>query len=141
MFPENYVENIGERIRLYKTLDDTDDQQELELFRKNLEDRFGPIPPPASELMNIVPMRKLAKELGFEKIILKKEILILHFIANPESIYYKSPFFGKVIAKIQKNPVQYRIKERNSKLMLNVSEIHSTSQAIQILESLVPKSK
>lgn len=140
LFPENYVENIGERIRLYKTLDDIDDQQELELFRKNLEDRFGPIPPPASELMNIVPMRKLAKELGFEKIILKKEILILHFIANPESIYYKSPFFGKVIAEIQKKPVQYRIKERNSKLMLNVSEIHSTSQAIQVLESLVPDS-
>ena len=140
LFPEDYIENIGERIRLYKSLDDIDDQQELESFRKNLEDRFGPIPSPATELMNIVPMRKLAKELGFEKIILKKKTLILHFISNPESIYYKSSLFGKVIAEIQKKPVQYKIKEKNSKLMLTVSEIHSTSMAIQVLESLVSNS-
>lgn len=135
LFPEDYIENTAERIRLYKKLDDIDDPDDLKLFKNALADRFGIIPPQAMGLMNVVSLRKLAKELGFEKIILKNNILISHFISNPESVFYKSPVFGSLINAIQKKP-DYRIREKNSKLILSIKNIEGILAATGVLEDL-----
>ncbi|MCD6598908.1 MAG: transcription-repair coupling factor, partial [Bacteroidales bacterium] len=120
LFPDDYIYSISERIRLYRRLDNLKSDEEVEKYRKELADRFGELPVQTQELLNIVKLRKLARELGFEKIILKREGLILNFISSQDSPYFRSSVFSNILSVIQKKPAKYAMKERNKKLMLSL---------------------
>ncbi len=136
LFPDEYIDSISERIRLYRNLDNLNTEEELEQFRKNLEDRFGEIPEPTKELMNVVRLRSYAKKLGFEKIILKRDQLILFFVSNQESPYFKSPTFANILNSIQKDSRKFQMKEKNGKLILKVEGINNLTDVLDIFINL-----
>lgn len=134
--PESYIENIAERIRLYRELDNFKTDEELELFANKLNDRFGPIPEAAKDLLQVVRMRWLAMDLGFEKFILKNKKLILYFISDQDSAYYRSHEFSVILNYVQKNPQKFRMKEGQNKLSLSIDSVPDINHAYSILESI-----
>ena len=98
LFPNEYIPSSSERMLLYRELDKLVLDQDVEAFKARLVDRFGKIPPEGEELIRIVPLRRLAKRLGVEKVMLKAGKMILYFVSNLESPYYQSQAFGKFIA-------------------------------------------
>ncbi len=137
LFPDKYIESNSERLRLYRILDSISSEERLQAFEKELEDRFGPIPPETSELMNVVRLRWMAIKLGFEKIILKKSRMIIHFINNPESSYFESDVFRSVLGFVQSQGRKYSMKESDGKLRLSTDNINSISSAIKVLEKMI----
>lgn len=134
--PEDYIENIAERIRLYRELDNFKTEEELESFSKQLKDRFGPLPQAVLDLIQIVKMRWLAMDLGFEKFILKNKKLILYFVSDQESSYYRSPAFSLILNHVQKYPQKFRMKEGQNKLSLTLENITDINHAYSVLESI-----
>ncbi len=135
LFPDTYVENPVERLRLYRILDNIKNNERLTAFEKEMEDRFGPVPGASKELMNVVRLRWRAIELGFEKIILKKERMVIHFISDPGSVYFSSPLFRKIIDFVQQNGNQFRMKESGGRLILAKNGVASVTEAIEILNN------
>jgi transcription-repair coupling factor (superfamily II helicase) len=136
VFPDEYVENISERLRLYRTLDNIDSEGKLKNFENELVDRFGNLPEQSKELLQVVRLRWLALKLGFPKIILKQNKLIAHFIPDQESTYYKSPVFSKILSFIQTQIRHYRLQEARGKLTLHIDNITSVSHAIETLQRI-----
>ncbi|MGE0090316.1 MAG: transcription-repair coupling factor [Bacteroidales bacterium] len=136
LFPEHYISNISERIRLYRELDNLESEEKLDLFENQLTDRFGKIPNQTIELINVVRLRWLAISLGFEKIILKKNTLVLYFISNQESAYYKSPVFSKTLQFVQQNPKSISIKESNNRLSMTINKVETIRKAIEVLQKI-----
>lgn len=136
LFPDKYVPNTTERIHLYRNLDGSENEEHLKNFEKSLVDRFGQIPDSTKELINVVRLRWLAIELGFEKIILKNEKMILHFISNQMSPYYQSEPFIKILSFVQKEPKFFKMKEEKNRLTLTVEKTPSVTGAIQLLERI-----
>ncbi|MEE4197414.1 MAG: transcription-repair coupling factor [Bacteroidales bacterium] len=136
LFPDSYISNISERVRLYRELDNTESEQQLVSFEYQLKDRFGEIPPQTLELMNVVRLRWLAIDLGIEKIIIKKNKLVAYFISDKESLFYQSPVFARILGYLQKNPQSMQIKEVNHKLTLNILKTDSVKKAISIFQQI-----
>ena len=136
MFPDEYVSNISERIRLYKELNEIDDEESLQMFGKRLVDRFGPVPPPAAALLDIVRIKWIAVRLGIEKIMLKNDLLIAYFISDQKSGFYRSPMFVSIMNYVNRNQRQMTVKQKESKLSLTISGITSVDSAIKILNSI-----
>ncbi|KPK83652.1 MAG: transcription-repair coupling factor [Bacteroides sp. SM23_62_1] len=136
LFPDEYVSNISERLRLYRILDSIDSENKLKSFEDELIDRFGPLPEPSLELLQVVRLRWLAMKFGLTKIILKKEKMISYFIPDQESPYYSSPVFVKIISYIKNQSGQYQLKETGDRLTLTINNISSISQAINILTKI-----
>jgi transcription-repair coupling factor (superfamily II helicase) len=136
VFPDEYVENISERLRLYRTLDNIDSEDKLKEFGNELVDRFGNLPDQSKELLQVVRLRWLAMKLGFIKIILKQNKLIAHFIPEPESPYYKSSAFSNLLSFIQTQTQHYRLQEARGKLALHIDNISSVSSAIETLKRI-----
>jgi transcription-repair coupling factor (superfamily II helicase) len=136
LFPDDYIQNNAERLRLYRILDSISSEERLAAFERELEDRFGPIPPETIELMNVVRLRWKAIRLGFEKIILKKDRMIIHFIHNPESGYFESDVFRSVLAFVQSQGRKFSLKETGGRLRLSTDSVSSVSMAMEILESI-----
>uniref|UniRef100_UPI0040262CCD transcription-repair coupling factor n=1 Tax=Prevotella sp. TaxID=59823 RepID=UPI0040262CCD len=84
-FPETYVPGSAERMFLYRELDNISDDDQLDAYRKRLEDRFGKMPKEGEQLLLVVPLRRIGKKLGCEKIILKQGRMQMQFVSNPES--------------------------------------------------------
>ena len=133
LFPESYIENMTERIRLYRALDNTDTEEKLMEFEKELVDRFGEIPAQSRELINVIRLRWLAASLGFEKITLRNQRLLLYFISDPKSKYYESNTFQKILKQIQKTPNKFKLKEAKNKLALTVSPVKNIGECMEIL--------
>jgi transcription-repair coupling factor (superfamily II helicase) len=131
------VSNIGERLVLYKDLDNCETEEDLVAFRTQLKDRFGPIPKSTEELINTVRMRWLAQSLGFEKIVLKQKTLIAHFVLNQQSAYYQSEIFTGVIQFIQQGKLRGRLREKNDKLSIVVENVNSIDQLVQFFSSMI----
>jgi len=136
LFPDAYIENNSERLRLYRVLDNIETEEGLQRFEKELEDRFGPVPEQTHELMNVVRLRWMAIRFGFEKIILKKGLMILHFVSNADSSYYATATFKAVLAFVQDQGSKFRLKETNGKLTLSTEPVISISGAIEILRKI-----
>jgi transcription-repair coupling factor (superfamily II helicase) len=134
LFPDEYVGNISERLRLYRILDNIGSEEKLKDFENELIDRFGDLPDPTRELLQVVRLRWLAIKMGFPKIILKKNKLIAHFITDPVSPYYQSPVFASILSFIQTRTQHYQLKETSGKLTLHIDHISSITQAIEILQ-------
>ncbi|MDF1672575.1 MAG: transcription-repair coupling factor [Vicingaceae bacterium] len=136
MIPDQYIANIGERLAIYRDLDDVITDEGLDQIKENLIDRFGEIPKPTQELFNAIQLRWLAKSIGLEKLVLKQKKLIGYFISNQESPYYQSSKFTKVLNYIQNNPHACKMKERNEKLTLVFENVSNVKQAIELLEPI-----
>ena len=137
MFPDEYVSNISERIRLYKELNEIKNEASLESFEKKLIDRFGPLPGPATSLLDIVRIKWIAVRLGMEKILLKNNLLIVNFVSDPDSQFYRTTLFISVMNYVNRHPRQMAVKQKESKLSLTVSDVTSVKLAISILKEIL----
>lgn len=135
--PTDFVNSVSERLLLYKDLDSISTEEKLEEFEKNLRDRFGPLPRPAVELLATIRLRWIAEKLGFEKILLKNDRLIGYFVSNPNSHFYQSEVFSKILKYVQKNTNRVRLKEDKSKLSLTLKNIESVEDANKGLSDLL----
>ncbi len=141
LIPESYVDNITERLSLYTQLDDLEEETELQKFAEELIDRFGPIPGQVQELLTTIHCRWLAKELGFEKLILKNKQLRLYFINDPDSPYFESPTFNHIMDYIQKNVNNARLKQVGKNFMLVVDNMKKMSEVFTFLDRITRSSK
>ena len=136
LFPESYIENVAERIALYRELDNITTDSELNAFVKRLEDRFGTLPQQAKDLVLMLRLRWLAKSLGFERFILKKGTMILYFVGNKDSAYYQSEIFGNVLRFIANNSNSCKLREQNNKRSILIQNVKSVSMAYQLLANI-----
>ena len=137
LIPSDYISNITERLNIYKEIDDLTREEQLRDYLKNLRDRFGPVPVQVEELMNAIRLRWKAKALGFEKIVLKGGILKGYFVSNPESSFYRSDTFTRLIGYIQANPKRIRMSEKNNKLSVSFSGIRHVKEANEVFEEMM----
>ncbi|MEZ4996773.1 MAG: transcription-repair coupling factor [Bacteroidales bacterium] len=137
MFPDDYVSNIPERIRLYKELNDIRDESGLKAFETHLTDRFGPPPPPARALLELVRLKWAAAKTGIEKVILKNNTLIANFVADQSSQFYRSPLFVSVMNYVNRRQGNMTMKQNNNKLSLTVRGVSSVVQAIDLFNSIL----
>ncbi len=137
LFPNEYIPSSSERMLLYRELDGLELDKDLLAFKERLEDRFGRIPPEGQELLRIVPLRRLAKRLGAEKVFLKAGRMTLFFVNNPDSPYYQSAAFGKVIAYMGLNPRHCNLREQNGKRSMVVKNVENVETAVSILQEIV----
>ena len=137
LFPNEYIPSSSERMLLYRELDGLELDKDLIDFKSRLEDRFGKVPPEGQELLRIVPLRRLAKRLGAEKIFLKAGRMTLFFVSNPDSPYYQSAAFGKVIGYMGANPRYCNLREQNGKRSMVVKNVESVEMAVGILQEIV----
>ena len=135
-FPDSFVPDGSERILLYRELDSMEREADIQRFRERLQDRFGQIPKPADELIRLVTLRRMGRELGIEKIFLKAGRMSLFFVSNPDSPYYESNAFGAILAYAAQNPLKCRLREDGSKRSLVVSDVPDVEDAISILAAL-----
>ena len=136
LLPDDYVTSVSERLLLYKELNELTTEEELDTYRLHLEDRFGPVPPCALELIRTITLRRMAKEFGIEKIVLKQDRMVLHLVSNPQSPFYQSGNFSKVIQFAQAHPRTARLKETPDRLTLSVENVQSITAAIDVLSEL-----
>lgn len=137
LLPADYVTGSSERMLLYRELDKLTLDSEVEEFRTRLEDRFGPIPPETKELLRIVPLRRLAARLGAEKVFLKGGRMTLYLVSNPESPYFQSASFGKLIAYMMKDARRCDLREQKGKRSLLVKSIPNVETAVSVLLEMV----
>ena len=136
-FPDNYVPGSSERMLLYRELDNINDDNGLEAYRQRLIDRFGEIPHEGLELMQVVPLRRLGKRLGCEKISLKQGKMNMQFVANPESAYYQSRTFSAVINYVGNHPRRCDFKQVGTRRLLTISEIPTVEAAVSVLREML----
>ncbi len=136
LLPDAYIGSIPEKIRLYRELDAISDEEELEKYRVRLIDRFGPMPLEVEQLLHVVKLRRLAMSLGFEKIILKNGIMIAYFISNQMSGYYQMPMFGKMIAYLQSQPKNFKVKQTTDKLYISIPNVKNVDVAYTVLNKM-----
>ena len=136
LIPDSYVESITERLSLYTQLDDIEDEEKLKAFAAEMQDRFGPIPSQVEELFTTIRCRTIAKELGFEKLILKNEQMRLYFVSNPDSPYFESGTFNHIMSYIQKHTNNARLKQVGKNFMLLVDRVKSMGDVLWFLEGI-----
>jgi hypothetical protein len=136
LIPDEYVESIAERLSLYQRLDNSETEQELVLMKEELNDRFGPIPQPVEDLFITVSCRKLAVELGFEKMSLKSNTLRCYFINRPDSLYFESALFNNILNYLQTGTNKARLKQNGKLFMLIAEPIKSMEEMYRFLSGL-----
>lgn len=135
--PEKYVENMSEKIKLYRELDNIENEKQLQLFSDSLADRFGKLPKEVLGLFDVLRLRWKAKQLGFEKMILKQNRFICYFITDKSSAYYSSPVFSNILQYIHISRSSSGLKETNDKLSLSFDKVNTIEKANNILESFI----
>lgn len=136
LIPDYFINSTAERIRLYRELDDIRDIENLEKFKNNLTDRFGDIPEETEKLFEVVKLRWVAINLGFQKIVIKNSIFIGYFPLNQQSQYYASSKFASLLGYIQNHPGNMQVKELNEKLTLRITNINSLDKLTRILTEM-----
>ena len=139
-FPDLYVPSDSERMLLYRELDNLANshrlEADLEAYRKRLTDRFGAIPPVAEELISVVPLRVLGKQLGIEKIMLKQQNMYLYFVSNNESPYYQGETFGRILDYVSRHPRRCNFREAKGKRSVIISQVPSVASALTICREI-----
>jgi len=141
LIPDNYVESISERLSLYSRLDNCEKEEDLQQFHSELIDRFGPIPSVAEDLFTTVRCRKIAVELGFEKLFLKNENMKCFFVGNPESPYFQSELFNKILLFLQTGTNKARLKQVGKNGILIVENIKSMDDIYEFLLRMITNVK
>ena len=135
--PDNYVPGSSERMLLYRELDSINDDKDLEAYRQRLEDRFGKVPHEGRELMQVVPLRRLGKQLGCEKIMLRQGKMNMQFVANPDSAYYQSRTFSTVIDYVGSHPRRCDFKQVGTRRLLSIDAIPTVEEAVGVLRDML----
>ena len=138
LFPDDYINNITERLNLYTKLNQVKDQAGLEAFQKTLEDRFGELPPQVISLFDSVRIKWIAIKMGIERVIIKQGRFIGYFISDQQSDFYQTKGFSRVLNFAQNNPSSVKIKEKNTRnglrLLLTIEQVSSISKVLSILQ-------
>jgi transcription-repair coupling factor (superfamily II helicase) len=134
--PDQYVNQVAERLSLYQALDNLKNQEELHAFSAQLKDRFGPLPKEVKELMFSFELRWLAESMGLERLVLKSEKLVGHFISNPQSPFYETDQFQGILNRILAQPSGFRLVQKDDKLRLVIEPIRHIKDAFEQLKSL-----
>ena len=137
LLPAMYVPQESERIILYKELDGIERELDLQAFKERLTDRFGKIPPETAELLRVPRLRRLARQLGIEKVALKQECMYLYFVDESNKAYYQSPMFGKIINYMQQNVTRCKIRENNGRRSISISQVKTVESAVDILTTIL----
>jgi transcription-repair coupling factor (superfamily II helicase) len=142
LFPDDYINNITERLNLYTQLNDVKDEEGLQKFEAQLVDRFGELPEPAVDLMNSVRVKWIATHLGLEKVIMKQGKFIGYFIADQQSSFYQSAVFTQILQYAQTHPQLVKLKEKQTRnglrLLLVFERITSVDKALKVLQPFTP---
>ncbi|MBP5190689.1 MAG: transcription-repair coupling factor [Bacteroidales bacterium] len=136
LIPDDYVSNISERLQLYKELNELSDESDLDRYRERLIDRFGPIPKATQELVKTITLRRMAKEFGIERLLLKQNKMTCFFVANQNNPFYSSPNFTHLIAYAQNHPRSAHLRETTERLSLVCDNVESIHAAIEKLTTL-----
>ena len=136
LIPDGYVSNISERLLLYKELNELSDESQLDQYRERLIDRFGPIPIATQELIKTITLRRMAKEFGIEKLVLKQGKMVCYFVANQNNPFYQSPNFMQLIKYAQDHPRSVHLRETADRLSLVCDSVQSIFAAIDKLNVL-----
>ena len=136
MFPASYVPQENERITLYRELDNMETDDQVEAFEQRMEDRFGKIPDMAAELIRIVPLRRTARRLGIEKLVIRQTRMHLFMVGEENVAYYQSPAFGRLLNYLQQNPKRCNLSQKNGRRSIIISNITSVSTALTVLRTI-----
>ena len=134
--PDDYVRQPAEKLRLYRELDSTRDEEALVRFEARLADRFGALPGPARELLNVVRLRWEAVRLGMERVKVRNGLMIVHFVGDESSPYYKSETFMQLLQRVTADPSRFVLKQHNNRLAMTVRQIKDIEEAYRVLRSL-----
>ena len=134
--PDAYVSQQAERLKLYRELDSTKDEEALQAFESRLADRFGPLPRAAKELLNVVRLRWEAIRLGMERVKVKNGLMIVHFVGEENSPFYKSEAFMTLLQRITQRPDRFVLKQHNNRLAMTVRNVKDVEDAYKTLQQL-----
>ena len=136
MFSHTYIPNDAERVAMYRELDNIESELEILDFERRLEDRFGKIPQPGKELIRVVRLRRIAKSLGIEKVVLKGKQMTLFLVSDPQSPYYESRAFEKLLTYIQQHPRECQLREVNHKRSVVIKNGDTVEMAVHVMEEI-----
>jgi len=137
LLPALYVPQESERIALYQELDSIERPADLKAFEARLEDRFGRIPDVTRELLRVPTLRRLARKLGIEKVVMKQGAMYIFFVGDSNKAYYQSPMFGRLLNYLQANPGRVEIRERNGRRSFAIASVATVTQAVDILQTVL----
>ncbi|MDE5629724.1 MAG: transcription-repair coupling factor [Muribaculaceae bacterium] len=137
LLPPDYVPQAGERIALYQELDGIDREDALKAFEERLEDRFGRIPDVARELLKVPRLRRLARKLGLEKVVIKQNSMFTYFVDESNKAYYNSPMFGRMLNYLQQNAGKVEIRQRNNRRSFAFTGVRTVAEAVDILQYIM----
>lgn len=142
LYPDNYINSITERLALYSKLNEVKVEKELEVYKKELIDRFGELPEQAEDLLTSIQLKWIAARMGLEKVIMKQNKLVGYFIADQQSDFYQSESFSKILQAVQQQPKVLRMKEKQTRgglrLILTVDGVNTVDRAFEVLNGIVP---
>ena len=136
-FPDQYVPSDSERMLLYRELDGLQSDEQLAAYRTRLIDRFGPVPHVGEELMRVVPLRRMGKLLGCEKVVLKQGRLTLFFVSRQDSPYYQSKAFDRIITYVGRHPRRCQFREQHGKRSMLIADIPTVDAAVQLFSTIL----
>jgi transcription-repair coupling factor (superfamily II helicase) len=136
LIPNDYVNQIAERLSLYRKLAEFKAEDQLVAFGRELTDRFGPMPIEVERLFDSMRLKWVAQELGFEQLIMKNGVMLCYFTSNPNSAYFSSPIFATMMGFINQHPQHFKMKQRNDRVYLVVSGIETVERALRMLQRI-----
>ncbi|MBF6609304.1 MAG: transcription-repair coupling factor [Flavobacterium sp.] len=138
LFPDEYINNISERLNLYNELSLIKDEDALTAYQTKLQDRFGPLPKPATDLLNSIKVKWIASRLGIEKLVMKQGKMIAYFVSDQQSEYYQSAQFSKVLKFVQQHSSVGKMKEKSTpnglRLLITFENVKSVRKALEIMQ-------
>lgn len=137
LIPDHYVRNIAERLSLYNELASLTTEEQLNGFAEQLRDRFGALPPQVWDLIEMIKLRELAKQLGFEKIVMKNSGFIAYFPDEKKQAYYQSELFSRILRFVQQNAQRCKMKQTPKNLVLAVQHVSGISHAKKLLDDML----
>lgn len=139
LIPDRYVSSVNERLNLYNKLNDIENEEALHRFEDELLDRFGPIPPATRELLNIVRLKWLLKDICVEKASLKRGRIKAYFAKRAGQKFFEIDAFGKIIEYVQKHHQKTKLQQEGDEFMLQINEVRSASGALHVIEEMLGK--
>ncbi|MUP45262.1 transcription-repair coupling factor [Gramella sp. BOM4] len=140
LFPDDYINNITERLNLYTKLNELKTEEELQKFEAELVDRFGELPTQAVDLLNSVRIKWIASHLGLERVVMKQGKFVGYFIADQKSRFYQTKNFTRILQYVQSHPHTCKMKEKQTRnglrLLLTFEKITSVEKALKVLQPL-----
>ncbi len=136
LFPPIYIPNDSERVAIYTELNNLEKEEDVNKFVTRLEDRFGKIPKEGKELIGVIRLRRIAKSLSIEKVVLRKGQMMLFLVSNPDSLYYQSQAFDKLLTYIQQHPRECQLRDNQGKRSIVMKNVENVDKAYFILNDI-----